>query len=63
MALQLLQSGLSEAQLSGGLFQDILNQQSQQNNELTSAIGAFASNLSGVGGGGAGNYKLVPTGS
>lgn len=46
-ALQLLNSGISESQLSGSLYQSILNGQLQQDQALSSSIGNFASSLAG----------------
>lgn len=47
LATQLLNSGISESQLSGQLYQSILNNQTQQDAALSSSIGNFASSLAG----------------
>jgi len=42
MAQSLLSTGLQESQMSDQLYQDIMNQALQQDNQLSSAIGTFA---------------------
>jgi hypothetical protein len=57
IALKLLNQGVSESQLSGELFNQILNIQSNQDQQIGSAIGNFAS---AIGGGGSGTFKISP---
>jgi hypothetical protein len=47
LALQLLNSGIQESQLSSQLYQNILNGQLEQDKNLSSAIGNFASSVAG----------------
>lgn len=61
IALQLLQQGVSEANLSGELFNQILSYGTQQDQIVGGAIQNFANAVGGAGGNN--NYKLVPTGA
>ncbi len=47
MAMQLLNSGIQSTQMSDQLYQDIMNQSMQQDQDLSSAIGNFASMAAG----------------
>lgn len=49
-ALQLLNSGISESQMSSQLYENILNNTMQQDQNLSSAVGNFASSLAGTAG-------------
>ena len=49
IAQQLLQQGVSETQLSAGLYSQMLNLASSQDAALSSAIGNFATSLAGAG--------------
>lgn len=48
LALQLLNSGIQESQLSSQLYQNILNGELQKDQNLSSAIGNFASSIGGA---------------
>lgn len=48
LALQLLNSGISESTLSSQLYENILNGQLEQDKNLSSSIGNFASSLAGA---------------
>ena len=58
IAVNLLQQGISEANLSGQLFAEIMNLQNQQNSQVSSAIGNFANALGGTGSRGGININL-----
>ena len=55
MASQLLSTGIQSTQMSDQLYQDIMNQSMQEDQDLSSAIGNFAvmaaGGLGGTGGG------------
>jgi hypothetical protein len=58
IAVNLLQQGISEANLSGQLFAEIMNLQNQQNGQVSSAIGNFANAIGGTGSRGGININL-----
>jgi hypothetical protein len=45
IATQLLQTGINETQLANGIYEQLLNHSIQQDNQLSSAVGNFASSL------------------
>lgn len=59
IAQQLATTGLSEAQISGQIYQALANQQLQDDQSLQTAIADFAAAMAG-GGGNSNAYKLVP---
>ncbi len=59
LALQLLNSGISQSQMGAALYSDISKNALAQDQSLASSIGAFASSFSGGTGTGANGFKLV----
>lgn len=59
IATQLASTGLSEAQISGQIYDELMKNQLSQDQSLQSAIADFAASMAGGGGSGGGTYKLV----
>src|SRR5271157_24923 len=59
MAMQLLNSGIQSSQMSDQLYQDIMNQSMQQDQDLSAAIGNFASMAGGGTGGNSGSTRTA----
>jgi len=62
MLQQLLQSGMQEGQIAGGLYENLLNNNVKQDTALSSSMGNFAAALAGGGGGSGGQGLRIVSG-